>query len=96
MDEIQAYSPQVIAAIIYGLNKLYQWVGNLQIITATFPPVLEHFMKQHGLLKEENYQFQDFSNSSEWLRHKVDIRDGEMDIDEIAEQGLEKKVLINM
>ena len=94
LDEIQAYSPQVIAAIIYGLKQIVSMGGKFAIITATFPPVLEHFMKQHGLLKEENYQFQDFSNSSEWLRHKVDIRDGEMDIDEIAEQGLEKKVLI--
>ena len=51
-------------------------------------------MKQHGLLKGENYKFRDFSESSDWLRHKVDIRDGEMDIDEIVEQGLEKKVLI--
>ena len=94
LDEIQAYSPQVIAAIIYGLKQITSMGGKFAIITATFPPVLEHFMKQHGLLKGENYQFQDFSNSSEWLRHKVDIRDGEMDIGEIVEQGLEKKVLI--
>ena len=94
LDEIQAYSPQVIAAIIYGLKQVTAMGGEFAIITATFPPVLEHFMKQHGLLKGENYKFRDFSESSDWLRHKVDIRDGEMDIDEIVEQGLEKKVLI--
>lgn len=94
LDEIQAYSPQVIAAIIYGLKQVTAMGGKFAIITATFPPVLEHFMKQHGLLKGENYKFRDFSESSDWLRHKVDIRDGEMDIDEIVEQGLEKKVLI--
>lgn len=94
LDEIQAYSPQVIAAIIYGLKQITAMGGKFAIITATFPPVLEHFMKQHGLLKGENYKFRDFSESSDWLRHKVDIRDGEMDIDEIVEQGLEKKVLI--
>lgn len=94
LDEIQAYSPQVMAAIIYGLKQVTAMGGKFAIITATFPSVLEHFMKQYGLLKGENYQFQDFSNSSEWLRHKVDICDGEMDIDEIVGQGLEKKVLI--
>lgn len=94
LDEIQAYSPQVLAAIIYGLKQVTAMGGKFAIITATFPPVLEHFMKQHGLLKGENYQFQDFSDSSDWLRHKVDIRDGEMNLDEIVEQGLEKKVLI--
>lgn len=94
LDEIQSYSPQVIAAIIYGLKQVTAMGGKFAIITATFPPVLEDFMKQYGLLKGEDYQFQDFSDSSDWLRHKVDIRDGEMDLDEIVEQSLEKKVLV--
>lgn len=98
LDEIQSYSPQVIATIIYGLKMIQELGGRFAIITATFPPVLGHFMDLYGLRSGKEYQFIDFSKSSlnteESLRHWLEIRRSEMDIDEILEQGKKKKVLV--
>ena len=98
LDEIQSYSPQVIATIIYGLKMIQDLGGKFAVITATFPPVLSHFMSLYGLSDGKEYQFVDFSKSSindeESLRHWIKIRKTEIDIDEILEQGEEKKVLV--
>lgn len=94
LDEIQAYSPQVIAAIIYGLKQITAMGGKFAIVTATFPPVLEHFMKRQGLLNGEDYFFQDFCEESDVFRHRVELNDRDIDIDEIAEQGTTRKVLV--
>ena len=55
LDEIQSYEPAVIAIIIYGLKTIQEMGGRFAIITATFPPVLKHFM-------EENADNEIFSN----------------------------------
>lgn len=94
LDEVQAYSPRVIATIIYALKKVKEMGGHFAIITATFPPVLKDFMEEYELIEGKDYLFQDFSKESDSLRHKVEIREGEMDILEIVEQGEEKKVLV--
>lgn len=93
LDEIQAYSPQVIAAIIYGLKTIHELGGRFAIITATFPPVLRYFMKQYGMIEGEEYLFEDFSKESTILRHKVQIR-CEFNIEEIVQKGEKYKVLV--
>ena len=41
LDEIQAYSPRIVATLLYGLKTICQMGGHFAIITATFPPVLK-------------------------------------------------------
>lgn len=94
LDEIQAYSPRVVAAIIYGLKMISDMGGRFAIITATFPPVLKMFMEQYGLMAGEQYQIQDFSDTSSLMRHRIAIRNGEIDIEEIVEKCLERKILV--
>ena len=99
LDEIQSYEPRVIAIIIYGLKMIHELGGKFAIITATFPSVLKYFLKENGLIEEEQYLFRDFTKSENqktesYSRHKIEIRDSEMDIDEILEQGMNKKVLV--
>lgn len=94
LDEIQAYSPRVIATIICGLKTIVEMGGRFAIITATFPPILQHFMGKHGLVSGKQYQFRDFSGESALWRHMVEIRESEIDTEEILEQGKAKKVLI--
>lgn len=98
LDEIQSYEPAVIAIIIYGLKTIQEMGGRFAIITATFPPVLKHFMEKNGLIENKQYLFKDFTGEeysiNQAVRHKIQIRKSEMDIDEILEQGKNKKVLV--
>lgn len=98
LDEIQSYEPAVIAIIIYGLKTIQEMGGRFAIITATFPPVLKHFMEENGLIENKQYIFKDFTGeeylTNQVVRHKIRIRKSEMDIDEILEQGRNKKILV--
>ncbi|MBQ8802544.1 MAG: CRISPR-associated helicase Cas3' [Tyzzerella sp.] len=93
LDEIQAYSPRVIATIIYGLKTVLEMGGRFAIITATFPPVLQYFMARYGLIAGKQYKFRDFSSEVTLQRHIVEIRNSEIDTGEILEEGKSKKVL---
>ena len=94
IDEIQAYSPKIVAALIYGLKEINMMGGKFAIITATFPPVMSHFMKEHGLLEDRDYVYQDFSACARNDRHRIKMVNGDLDIDKIVEEGPQKKVLV--
>lgn len=94
IDEIQAYSPKIVAALIYGLKEINMMGGKFAIITATFPPVMSHFMKEHGLLEDRDYVYQDFSACARNDRHRIKMVNGDLDIDKIVEEGQQKKVLV--
>jgi CRISPR-associated endonuclease/helicase Cas3 len=94
IDEIQAYSPRVVATLIYGLKIISKMGGHFAIITATFPPVLKDFMQQQKLVLGEQYQLKDFSKESNLQRHMFSVQDGEMNIEDIVRNGKEKKVLV--
>ena len=94
LDEVQAYSPRVVATLIYGLKTIQEMGGKFAIITATFPPVLQYFMKRCGLLEGKNFLVKDFSMSLDMKRHRISIRNGEMDIGEIVDYGKKQKVLV--
>lgn len=94
LDEIQAYSPRVVASIIYGLKTITDMGGHFAIITATLPPVLKMFMEQYGLIQGQQYLMKDFAREAETLRHMAVLRKGEMDTDEIVDKGKRKKVLV--
>lgn len=94
LDEIQAYSPRVVASILYGLKTITAMGGHFAIITATFPPVLKMFMERYGLIQGEQYLMKDFAREAETLRHMVMVRECEIDVDEIVDNGIQKKVLV--
>ena len=94
IDEIQAYSPKIVAALIYGLTEINMMGGKFAIITATFPPVMAYFMNKYGLLEDKDYVYQDFSAGATNERHRIKVVDGDFDIDRIIEEGQQKKVLV--
>lgn len=93
VDEIQAYSPKIVAALIYGLKEINMMGGKFSIITATFPPVMSYFMNKYGLLEDRDYVYQDFSASAINDRHRIKMVDGDLDIDNIVEEGSRKRFL---
>ncbi len=94
IDEIQSYSPNIVAALIYGLSVVNKMGGKFAIITATFPPVLKYFMEKCNLIENTDYIFENFSNVADYKRHKIHIVDGSFDIDELVEKSYSKKVLV--
>ena len=95
IDEIQAYSPEIIASLIYGLCLIKKIGGRYALITATFPPVLKYFMDKYGLGEGHGaYLFRDFTVDSDFYRHKTEIRESDFDIDELLGKAENKKVLV--
>lgn len=94
IDEIQSYEPRVVAALIFGLSELRRMRGKFAIITATFPPVLQYFMKKCGLITDKDFVWRDFSEGAEAVRHRLKIVRDDFHIEEIAEAAKNKKVLI--
>ena len=45
IDEIQAYDPELLAAIIYGIKLIKQMGGKIAILTATLPPFVHEELK---------------------------------------------------
>ena len=92
IDEIQMYSPEIVASIIYGLKTAVQLGGRFSIITATFPPVLAELMKKSGIeftMPQERF----LGQLNE--RHKVAaVGEADFDYEQICESGFGCTVLV--
>jgi len=92
IDEIQMYSAEILAYIIYGLKIITQLGGKFAIITATFPPVLRHFLVQQNI----DFQIPESPFRGEYdKRHKIEfIETEDFDYEKIIDEAQNKKVLI--
>lgn len=92
IDEIQMYSPEIVASIIYGLKTATQLGGRFSIITATFPPVLAELMRKSSIqftMPQERF----LGQLNE--RHKIAaVDEADFDYDEIYRSGLGRTVLV--
>lgn len=92
IDEIQMYSPEIVASIVYGLKTVVQLGGRFSIITATFPPVLAELMKKSGIefaMPQERF----LGQLNE--RHKVAaVDEADFDYGQIYESGFARTVLV--
>lgn len=92
IDEIQSYSPKIIAKLIYGLSLISKLGGKFAVITATLPPVLMYFIDQY--MKIPHLPYETFL-LTEQVRHKIYYEKGDdFDYEKIREIGKHKKVLI--
>ncbi len=90
IDEIQAYSPEIVAILIKGLEMVYKIGGNFMIMTATLPRIYKDELEKLGI----KFQFDKFIKQTQ--RHKIKLEDKDIleDIDLIKEQAKNSKVLI--
>ena len=97
VDEIQSYSPQLLGTIIYALTLIHQLGGQFAITTATFPKIVEDFLKAKHVLVEKSPHF--YGD----VRHRhcitlTEMQDGDpdfgFDLNDIVEQAKNKKVLV--
>lgn len=94
IDEIQAYSPWIVAVVIKGLEMIHDIGGKFMIMTATLPQIYLEALEEKGVV-DENCVVQTFFDDS-FLRHRIAIEDKSIieDIERIAETGQRKKVLV--
>lgn len=91
LDEIQMYSPELLAYVIKGLKDITKMGGKFSIITATFPKFIEEFLRKEGI---EFKISPEFTKKDLSLRHKVEVLEEEINSDFIIERYQKNKVLI--
>ena len=92
IDEIQMYSPELVAYILLGLKMITNVGGKFAIITATFPDFLYHEMERLGIpFKKQEKSFSSHLKN----RHKFKLLENtEFDFELIRKKAKNKKVLI--
>lgn len=90
IDEIQAYSPEIVAVILKGLQMINNLNGKFMIMTATLPRIYKEKLEEMGI----KFEYNEFMKDT--IRHKIQLVDSEInqDIEEIKEISKNKKVLI--
>ncbi|PED07573.1 CRISPR-associated helicase/endonuclease Cas3 [Bacillus pseudomycoides] len=96
IDEIQMYNPELVAFLLIGLKKVTDIGGKFTILTATFPPVFEHFMKKLAIpYKKADYPFLKKNKSGKVIiRHKINVVEDDLRPEHILKSSANKKVLV--
>ena len=90
IDEIQAYSPEIVAVILKGLQMINNLNGEFMVMTATLPRIYKEKLEEMGI----KFEYNEFIKDT--IRHKIQLVDLgiEEDLEEIKENSKNKKVLI--
>ena len=104
IDEIQAYSADLLAYLVFGLQSLVEAGGKFAIFTATFPPFIKTLL---GETFNRNVDAKDIGIKVEDIndrhydgipdRHYLEIREGKLkkdDIIEIYKKNEKQKILV--
>lgn len=94
IDEIQAYSPWIVAVVIKALEMIKQIGGRFLIMTATLPDIYLETMKEKGII-DHTTKVEKFYDD-ELLRHRMCLEQQSItcSIDQMIKSGYTKKVLI--
>ena len=90
IDEIQMYSPIILACILTGLKTINDYGGKFAIITATMPLFLEEQLEK--MVGKNSYK--KIEATSDKKRHFIKILDQDFNYEEIIKDSKEKKVLV--
>jgi len=94
IDEIQAYSPELIGKLIVGLSLIRKAGGKFLIMTATLPPVVKHFIIQE-VFKGNTEACPEFTFFSPIVRHFIRVeREQDFDYELIKQKAENSKVLV--
>ena len=73
IDEIQAYSPDLLAYLVSGLEKISEFGGKFAILTATLPPFVKDYIEQNI----GNLSYGKFTKGK--IRHNLQVIEKELD-----------------
>lgn len=90
IDEIQAYSPEIVAIILKGLQMINNLGGKFMIMTATLPRIYKEKLEE----MEIQFQYREFIKDTN--RHKIKLINKKIneDAEEIYNQSKDKKILV--
>lgn len=90
IDEIQAYSPEIAAVILYGIKQLSGLGGKFMIMTATLPRIYKDKLEEFGV------KFEEKKCLTHTLRHMISIEEFSIvdEVSKINELGKKHKVLV--
>ncbi|HBG4018762.1 TPA: CRISPR-associated helicase Cas3' [Clostridioides difficile] len=93
IDEIQAYSPEIAAVLVKGIEMIHKIGGRFMIMTATMPTIYIDELKKRGVM---NSNLADLTCNTEKIRHCVSIVENSIDenLGKIIQSGMNKKVLV--
>lgn len=102
IDEIQSYTPEITAFILYGLKVISDLGGQFCIMTATLPPIIKELMARKNIKFETPKIFIKKDENGNYIKRHfmkfIEDKNGEEKIDfnynEILEKAKNKKVLI--
>lgn len=90
IDEIQAYSPEIVAIILKGLQMIHQIGGKFMVMTATLPRIYKEELEKMGI----EFQYNEFIKDIK--RHKIQLQEKNIieDVENIKEKGKTNQVLV--
>lgn len=90
IDEVQAYSPEIVAIILTGIQKIHKLGGQFMIMTATLPRIYKEELEKMNI----KFEYGKFVKKEK--RHKIKIQKKEItnSIENIILQGKNHKVLV--
>lgn len=92
IDEVQMYSPELIAYLVLGLHYITRMRGKFAILTATLPTLFLDLLREQGIPFEPPKVF-----TNDKIRHSLKVLDKEInakDIMTISRQYGGKKILV--
>ena len=88
IDEIQMYGPDLLAYLVYGLERIVEQGGKVAILTATLPPFVKELLSKSIKFKIKEDGFTDNSK-----RHNIKILDKRIDSNDICNKYRENEKL---
>ena len=92
IDEIQMYSPDLLAYLLFGLKQIQNFGGKFEIMTATLAPFVVDLMNNLGLdFVQSEHPFLDSQINH---RHKVKVLHDDLTVEHILKLNRPGKTLI--
>ena len=98
IDEIQMYSPEMIAYLLLALKYISDMGGKFSIVTATLPEVIIDFLNELEInfkIPEHPFIKKDLITGEYQVRHRIKIKETGLSISDILSDGYKsKKILV--
>lgn len=94
IDEIQMYSPELVAYLIVALKQITEMGGKFSIVTATLPPVFTHFIKDNVKDLKIPEPFYKEVEGKMQLRHKLNVIKEDINVEHLKKNYKDKKILV--
>lgn len=91
LDEIQMYSPELLAYVIRGLKKITDMGGKFAVLTATLPGIVADLLKAEGIEFEMS---KNFTKPELPVRHSAKVEESLIDTDLIVSKYNKNKTLV--